>query len=132
MLLQQAKHQGKRSAPEEAYARYIQRSISPSLGLPMDVPSYYRGRRRGERSLSPARFCSALGPCADFVPAIADGVFEAFPGAGVTRFPVAAGVDFQRGPVATTVTLICAQLVAVAVRGLILRISGALASNPVV
>ena len=92
----------------------------------MDVPSYYRVRRRGERTLSPARFCSALGPCADFVPAIADGVLkrsrwgDAFPSRGGRRLPA-------RPSFATTVTLICAQLVAVAVRGLILRISGALA-----
>ena len=60
----------------------------------MDVPSCHGVRRRGEWPLSSARFCLALGPCVDFVPAIADGVFEALPGAGVARFPVAAGVGF--------------------------------------
>src|SRR6266516_244860 len=88
----------------------------------MDVLSYCGARRRGERSLSPARFCSALGPCADFVPAIADGVFEALPTAGVAHFPVAAGVDFQSGPVPPTIALVRAQFVAIAVRRLVIGI----------
>jgi hypothetical protein len=73
----------------------------------------------------PGPFCLALGLCADFVPAIADGIFEAFPGTGVACFLVAAGIGFQSGPVAPTVAFICAQLIAVAVGGLILRIGSA-------
>src|SRR5262249_33602384 len=75
----------------------------------------------GQRSLSPVRFCPVLGPRADFVPGIADGVFEALPAAGVTRFPVAAGISFQSDPVTTSVALVRTQLVAIAVGGLILR-----------
>ncbi len=44
-------------------------------------------------------------------------------------FPVAAGVRFQGNPVATPVALVRAQLVAVAVRGLILRIAHPFASK---
>ena len=43
MLPQQAKHQGKRPAPEEAYSRYIQRSISPSDYPWMSIPIAGRG-----------------------------------------------------------------------------------------
>src|SRR5262249_34415339 len=63
-------------------------------------------RRWGERPLSPARFCAALSSRTNFVPAIVDGVFEALPGAGVARFPVAAGVGFQCSPVAPPVALV--------------------------
>src|SRR4029453_892777 len=95
----------------------------------MEVPSSWRPRRRGPRQRSPARWYAALGPGADFVPAIADGVFEALPGVRMPCFPVAAGVRFQGDPVAPPVALVRAQLVAVAVRGLILRIAHPFASK---
>ena len=47
-----------------------------------------------------------LGPCADFVPAIANSVFEALPGARMPGLPVATRLGFQRGPVPAPVALV--------------------------
>jgi hypothetical protein len=69
-------------------------------------PYLVQTRCRGERLLSPGRFRSTLGPGADFIPAIADGIFEALPGVGMPGFPVAAGVGFQGHPVAPPVALV--------------------------
>src|SRR5919108_2441921 len=70
-----------------------------------------------------ASWGALLGPRADFVPAIADRIFEALPGARMPCLPVATRLGFQRGPVPAPVALVRAQLVAVAVGGLILCIS---------
>lgn len=115
MLPHQAKHQGTRPVPETLT---ICRRPADCDGVPcrsvlvarrqtlMDISPYCKMRRRGQQVLSPDRFYSALSPRADFVPAIADGVFEAFPGVGMARLPVAAGVGFEYGPVPTPVTLV--------------------------
>jgi hypothetical protein len=50
------------------------------------------GRSVGESDRSP-RLGLALGPRADFVPAIVDGVFKALPGARVAQFPITASVS---------------------------------------
>src|SRR4029434_4818655 len=47
-----------------------------------------------------------LGTCADAVPAIANRLFAALPGAGVARFPVAASIRCKGGPVAPAVALV--------------------------
>jgi len=115
MLPHQAKRRGKRPVPETLT---IYRSLPACDGAPcqpvlgahrqtrIDISSYCRARRRGQQLLSPDRFCSALSPRADFVPTIANGVFEAFPAAGVARFPIAAGVSFECDPVPPPVALV--------------------------
>ena len=98
----------------------VGRAAVRTPGRPAGQASQVAGQpRAGSGPLTRVR---SLGPRADFVPAIADGVFEAVPGVGVARFPVAAGVGFERRPVLPPVALVRAQLVAIAVGGLILRI----------
>jgi hypothetical protein len=59
------------------------------------------------------------GARADGIPAIADGVLKPLPGPGLPCLPVVPRVRFQGGPVAAAVAYVRAEVVPIAIRGLI-------------
>ena len=82
------------------YSRTCTIAVVTARGTP--VPC----ERRTPRAALTARACAVLGPRADVVPTIADRVFEALPGVGMARFPVAAGLRFQGRPITPPVALV--------------------------